>query len=48
MKQLTQEICINVVSLSETLKQKQDSVTTRKGNVRAKAEKLSFPLLQYR
>jgi len=48
MKQLTQEICINVVSLSETLKQKQDSVKTRKSNVRAKAEKISFPLLQFR
>jgi len=47
MKQLTQEICSNVVSLSETLKQK-NSVTTRKSNVRAKAEKFSFPLLQCR
>jgi len=40
MKLLSQEICINIVSLSETLKQRQDSVTTRKSNVRAKAEKL--------
>jgi len=48
MKQLTQESRNNVFSTSATLKQKQDSVKTRKSNARAKTKQFSFPFLQFR